>query len=342
MKFLAFLILCCSELVVSQFEPVLSGIVAAPFTPLNDDFSINLHVISAYADYLMKSGVYSVFICGTTGESLSLTTQERMEIAEKWIQSTKHIANFRVVVHVGAESARDVSALAAHAQAQGAYAVGMMPPTFFKPSGIPGLLAWCEDAARAAPTLPFFYYHIPSMTGVNVNIHDFLDAALGRIPNFAGVKFTDYDLYDFSRSVHYGKSDGSHGPFTMLFGRDEVLLGGLVMHADGLVGSTYNYLGKAANALLASFKENALTAASDIQVKIQNVVVLLGKYGGCTGKAIMQLVGIACGPCRPPMMSLTSDQLQKLHADLVALGFFTWSTPAPADHAARFSIGFGF
>lgn len=110
----------------------LTGLIAAPFTPMHEDGSLNLQTIKPYADFLMgKECVTGVFICGTTGESVSLTTDERKIIAEEWVRAVK--GKLKVIVHVGGMSQPQCSELAAHAQATGADMIAAMAPSFFKP-----------------------------------------------------------------------------------------------------------------------------------------------------------------------------------------------------------------
>ena len=162
------------------------------------------------------------------------------------------------------------------------------------------------------------------MTAVAVVMHDFLAAAQPAIPTLAGVKFTDFDLYDFSRSVHFGENGTGHGPFNIVFGKDEALMSALVLGADGAVGSTYNYLGNAANAIFTAVAKSDVATALVWQRRIQNVVALQGMYGAGTGKAIMELVGLEVGPYRPPQPTLTAAQKLLLRADLDSIGFFEW------------------
>ena len=70
-----------------MFEHI-TGLIAAPYTPMHPDGSINLDMIPEQADFLVKSGVKGVFVCGTTGEGLSLTITERKAVAERWASCT--------------------------------------------------------------------------------------------------------------------------------------------------------------------------------------------------------------------------------------------------------------
>ena len=75
----------------------LKGLVAASFTPMDAYGKINLPAIDKYVELIAKSDITGVFVCGTTGESLSLTTDERKRILEKWI--TLANGRFKVIAH---------------------------------------------------------------------------------------------------------------------------------------------------------------------------------------------------------------------------------------------------
>ena len=94
--------------------------------------------------------------------------------------------------------------------------------------------------AAGAPDLPFWYYHFPDYTGVNLNMYQFVLAAdeSGKIPNLMGVKFTNEKLADFNSIGRY-----KNRKYNMLIGRDEILLSAVATGAcDGGVGSTFNYM----------------------------------------------------------------------------------------------------
>ncbi|MHC4440814.1 MAG: dihydrodipicolinate synthase family protein [Planctomycetota bacterium] len=106
-------------------EP-LKGLIAAPYTAMNPDCSINLEVIERQAGFLSNNGVKGAFICGTTGESMSLTTSERKNIAGRWADVAPD--DLKVIVHVGETSLENCKELAAHAQKIGAWGIGAMAP----------------------------------------------------------------------------------------------------------------------------------------------------------------------------------------------------------------------
>src|SRR5205807_871781 len=98
----------------------LHGLVAAPHTPMTADGAVTLCVIEQQAQLLVEGGVIAAFVCGTTGEGLSLTIDERMAVAERWVKLAP--PSLPVIVHAGHTSVDDAKALAVHAQKIGARA----------------------------------------------------------------------------------------------------------------------------------------------------------------------------------------------------------------------------
>jgi len=299
-----------------------SGLIAAPFTPLRENGDLNLAMIEPLADRLVRDGVSGAFVCGTTGESLSLTVDERMAVAETW----RRVAGGRlkVIVHVGHPCQRDAAALARHAAGIGADAVAAMGPSFFRPAGVSDLVDWCAGVAAAAPELPFYYYHIPSMTGLAFSMADFLEAAKERIPNLVGIKFTGENLMDFAACLG---ADG--GRYNMLFGRDEMLLSALATGAHGAVGSTYNFAAPIYHEVIRAFQAGDMAAARAAQDKSVQLVRTFQPYGGLAAqKAIMKWMGIDCGPVRPPLADLSEEAQRELRRKIEALGILTFD-PSP-------------
>jgi len=300
----------------------LTGLIAPPFTPTHADGGLNLDGIEPQARALAANGVRGAFVCGTTGESLSLTIAEREQIAERWMAAAPD--DFAVIIHVGHTCLADSKALAAHAQKLGVHAIGAMPPCFFRPAALDDLVAWCAEVAAAAPALPFYYYHIPSMTGVDIQVADFLEAAADHIPTLAGAKFTYENLMDFARCV--GLHDGR---YDMLFGRDEILLSGLVAGAKGAIGTTYNFAAPLFLRVVEAYGAGDIAAARREQARAAEMVSVMLKHGGLpVFKAVMKMIGLDCGPVRLPLRDLTDEQCAALRGQLERIGFFGYCSRA--------------
>ncbi len=305
-------------------KPKFHGLIAAPFTAFQPDGGLNLGVIDQQAALLVADGVAGAFVCGTTGEGLSLTVAERKQVAERWVAAAAR--RLKVIVHVGHNSVGEARELAAHAEKIGADAVATMGPTFFRPAHAEQLTDFCGRVAEAAPSLPFYYYHIPSMTGLSVPMIEFLQRASRAIPNFAGLKFTDENLLSYSQCLSF-----EGGRFDILFGRDEMLLAALAMGATGAVGSTYNFMAPLYRELLAAFGRGDLASARRLQAAAMQVITVMLQHGGLpAGKAMMSLIGIDCGPVRPPLRNLSPGEVETLRRALQPVGF-----PSPVRGASH-------
>jgi N-acetylneuraminate lyase len=302
----------------------LTGLIAAPFTAMNADGSLNLPMIEQQAKLLIENNVQGAFICGTTGEGMSLSMEERLQAAEHWMAAAKSL---RIIVHVGHHTVAESRTLAAHAERIGAHAFATVGPTFFRASNVEQLVNYCAQVAAGAPNLPFYYYHIPVMAGADLPMHDFLKLAGPRIPNLAGIKFTHENLMDYSRCLHL-----EDGCYNILFGRDEILLAALAMGAPGAVGSTYNYMAPVYHRVMEAFAAGDMEAARGFQTLAINIIAVMSRRGGlAAGKAMMKMIGHDCGPVRAPLQNLSPEALESLTRELKAAGF----PLAPGVSAAR-------
>ena len=297
----------------------LIGLVAATHTPFHLDGSLNLAIVEQQAARLLRDGITTAFIGGSTGESQSLSLEERRQLAQRWFDVARGTP-LKVVVHVGSNCLADARALAAQAEQLGAPAISALAPSYFKPRSLDLLIACCADVAAAAPNTPFYFYDIPSMTGVSFSMPEFLAQAAAQIPTLAGLKFTNSDLMSFQLCLH---ADG--GRFDVPYGTDEWLLAALALGAQGAVGSSYNFGGPIYLRLIQAFQADDLATARREQFRSVQLIQLLARYGYMgAAKAVMKMIGVEVGPARLPNASLTAEQAAKLRGELETMGFFDW------------------
>ena len=295
----------------------LTGLIAAPFTPMFSDGNVDLGAIPYYYDLLKQNGVNGAFICGSTGEGVSLSVNEKKEIAEAWIACAKEDPAFKIITLVGGNCLKESKELAVHAAHTGIDAIAFTAPSYFKPANVHALADMCLDIASSCPEIPFYYYHIPVLTGVGFPMLDLLKAVHERIPNFAGIKYTHEDFMDYLSCLHF-----AGGRYDMLWGRDENMLAALALGAKGAVGSTYNYIAPVYHQLMNAFQKGDLLSARLWQQKSIDLIMLLGKYGGiATGKAYMRLLGFDCGKFRLPVSNMTEERFEAFAAEAAEKGF---------------------
>ena len=294
------------------------GLIDAPFTPFDEQGNVNLAPIPAYAQLLARNGLKGVFINGSSGEGYMLTEDERKQLAEAWVKAAPE--GFKVIVHVGSTCVRSSNRLARHAEEIGAWGIGAMATPFPRIGRVEELVKYCEEIACGAPSLPFYYYHIPAFNNAYLSMYDFLQAVDGRIPNFAGIKYTFESLYEYNQCRLY-----KNGKYDMIHGQDETILPSLAQGgAQGGIGGTTNYNGCNLVGIIDAWKAGDLEKARELQNFSQEVINVICNFRGniVGGKRIMKLIGLDLGPNRVPFRTVTDEEEVELKKQLEAIHFF--------------------
>ncbi|MGH7578516.1 MAG: dihydrodipicolinate synthase family protein [Longimicrobiales bacterium] len=308
-------------------ENRLTGLVTATFTPLHPDGSLNLDRIPALVEQLAADGVAGLYVLGSTGEGASLSSLERMAVAEAFVQAAK--GRLTTVIQVGHNSIAEARNLAEHAQMIGADAISAMPPSYFKANN-GALIGALAEICRGAPALPCYYYHIPAMTGVELDMAEFLAEASERLPTLAGIKFSDCRLNEMDFCLRFGD-----GMYDVVFGIDEMLLSALVVGARGAVGSTYGFAAPLYLRIIRCFEEGDLVRGRDYQSRAAEMVRVILRHCGRAGlKAAMALIGHDCGPYRLPQDTASREDVVRMANALEAIGFFDWGRNREATRPA--------
>lgn len=294
----------------------LRGLIAATFTPLRPDGQIDLPRIQPMVDFLVSQRIGGLYVLGSTGEGVSMTFSERAQVAEQFVRAVD--GRLPVIIQVGCDSLPQARELASVAQSVGADAISAVCPVYFKPGSVEALVASMEHIADGAAGLPFYYYHVPVMTGLQLSALDFLQLGRQRIGSLRGIKYTSYDLFEYQSCL-----EAAGDSLEILWGRDEMLLYGLVAGARAAVGSTYNFAAPIYHRLWSAFKAGDLTAARAEQARAQDCIRSFLAFPALPAqKAILSMVGIDCGPTRLPLPPLTADQTTALRQRLESVGFF--------------------
>lgn len=296
----------------------ITGLIDAPFTPFYENGEVNYGPIGKYASMLKKNGLKGVFINGSSGEGYMLTEDERMKLAEAWMAAVPE--GFKVIVHVGSCCVKSSKMLAEHAEKIGAWGIGAMAPPFPKIGRIEELVKYIEEIAVGAPRLPFYYYHIPAFNGAYLPMVELLEAVDGRVPNFAGIKYTYESIYEYNQCRLY-----KNGKYDMLHGQDETILPSLAMGgARGGIGGTTNYNGRELVGIIEAWQAGDIETAREKQNFAQDVINVICHYRGniVAGKRIMKLIGLDLGKNRTPFRNMTQDEEDAMKRELEAIHFF--------------------
>lgn len=298
------------------------GLIAATYTPFHPDGSLNLDAVEAQAVALADQRLRGVFVCGSTGEGSSMTTPERMALAQRWRDVAG--SDLELMVHVGHASVEDARLLAAHADHLGVDGIAAVAPSYFRPRTVEELVAVNAAIAAAAPKTRYYFYHIPVLSHVDLPMEEFLPRAIATIPNFAGIKFTNEGLATYLLLL-----DQCGPGREIFFGRDEMLLAGLACGGYSAVGSTFNFAAPIYHRVFDAFVRGDMDAARAAQLEATRMIETVGKYGGLPAfKALMRWYGPDLGPFRLPWRNPGQGEIAQMRAELDAQGFFTACPPA--------------
>jgi len=266
---------------VASAETCLTGLYPAFPTPLMQDGKVSAPVVERLIEHLLQSGMDGTYVGGSTGEGLLMDLQQREFLVERLVQSMPR--DKRLIVHVGTPKVRDALRLAHHAAKAGAKAVSSLPP-----KGDPAAVqAFYAELAAQSP-VPLVLYYFPKVAPGAFADEDSL-LRVCELPNVVGVKFTDFNLFLLERIRQAGK--------IVFNGYDEVLVAGLLMGANGGIGSTYNLMPKQYVALYEATKRGDWDEARKLQGKVNLVIRVMARYPWLPAvKAVMAEQGFPCGP----------------------------------------------
>ena len=294
---------------------LIHGLTAATYTPTRDDGSLNPDVLEDYAKHLATAGVKSIFICGTTGESLSFTMKERIDLLEAWCPFARN-HGLKVIFHAG--SACQVEAVELSKAAVGADVdiIAAMAPPCIPPRSVDDLVEFMKPIAKACRETPFLFYDNPSRSHVDFSPNLVLGEMMASIDNFAGVKLTRCDLESLEQAIDTCGDDAQ-----VFFACDQMLLFGLQLGVKAAIGASYNHSAGLFQRMLHAHEAGDMATATAEHDKAVVMIDVLQDHGIIpAGRAMMTLSGLDLGPPRPPLRAMTMTATAELANAMEALG----------------------
>lgn len=290
-----------------------TGILPALCTAFTDDGQqIDADRQRALLRALLDAGSQGFFVCGGTGEGRAMSVPERMNVAE--VVADEVAGRVPIILQVGACPTQDAVELACHAaHIEGIDAVASVAP-IDKPNDL-GAAVEHYRAIGAATTLPFYVYWLQGEADKSATADTFLDA-MGSVSNFAGIKFTDHNLYLFGQLI-----DRSGGRINAISGPDEMALPAMCMGADAAIGTTYNIMPKIYLDMRRAFDAGDLDTARTCQLHANRVIRILIEVGVLAG--VKAMLGWRGTPVGPPRLVPDLDEAgrKRLQLELDALDF---------------------
>ena len=289
-------------MVKREFERIYSALI----TPMDDRENILPASIYKLVEYQLESGVEGFYCCGSSGEGLLLSLDERKIILECTLDAASE--RVPVISHVGTIRTADAVSLARHARDAGAAAISLIPPYYYRFS-MEEIVAYYEEVIRVVEELPVIVYNIPQFTGVEFSKAN--ASALLENRGIIGIKHTSSSLYSMER-MH-----AAYPNLVLFNGFDEQYLGALAMGATATIGTTVNCFAPLFLRVRDLFANGRMQEAQQVQNSINANVEEMCRHDIFSAtKYIMHQRGIECGACRRPFKPL-SDEARKMLDRLV-------------------------
>ncbi|WP_313667452.1 dihydrodipicolinate synthase family protein [Atlantibacter sp.] len=288
---------------VSEKWQAFRGIISAVITPMHADESVNYAALETLAHAQLARGVEGFYCCGSSGEGPLLRFDERKQVLATLVNAAA--GKVPVIAHVGTPRTQDAVELAKSAEQDGASAVSLVPPYYYKYSR-EEIIAYYRRVLDAI-SIPVILYNIPQFTGVELDSLT-AEALLGD-EQVLGVKHTSHNLYSLERMI-------ARYPDKVFFnGFDEIFLSSLAAGATATVGTTVNLQPELFLALRNAFRQGDIPKAQRLQQQINEVVESLVARGVFQSAKYLAGKGVVdTGPTREPFVALTATQREELDA----------------------------
>lgn len=296
-----------------------TGLIAATFTPLTKDGIIDVSAIPPIVERLVAHKITGIYVCGSTGEGHSLSVADRKRVTEAYKAAVN--GRMKLIVNVGHNSITDACELTVHAAKIKADAISAAPPVYYKLQSENQLIRFFQKITANAPGIPFYYYHIPALTGMKFDMETFLTLSGQHLPSMEGIKFTSPYINEFQSCLNL-----SQGKYQILYGMDEMLLSGIAVGADCMIGSTYNFMAPLYHQIIEKFNQGDTASAAKLQLEAVTIIKTFLKYDSLPAqKAIMKMVGVDCGAVSLPLLDLLPEEKVQLENELRQTSLFSWA-----------------
>lgn len=291
------------------------GVLPALISPVDDNGKVIKEAVFKLVRNDISHGVNGFYVCGSTGEGIAMSEDERKKMLEYTIEAAD--GKVPVIAHVGALDFRSAEALAKHANKAGAAAVSSIPPIYFKYDE-EEYVDYYKRLAEAAE-IPVLLYAV--VAAGNMPSVDLIKREL-EIPGVIGLKWTYMNYYILQQLKQL-----NNGNVNVINGFDECLICGLSMGADAGIGSTYNVMPGIYAKLFKAFKAGDIKEAQRLQFAANKVITILLKHNCVPAiKALLGRMGYDVGNCLYPMKRLSEDETDAMIKELTGIVDFETQT----------------
>ena len=282
------------------------GIIPAFYACYEDDGSVSAERTQALTQHLIDKNVKGVYVCGSSGECIYQSKEERKLILENVMKIAK--GKITVIAHVACNNTADSVELAAHAQSVGADAIASIPPIYFH---LPeyAIAEYWNAMSAAAPDLDFVIYNIPQLAGTALSMN--LLKEMLKNPNVIAVKNSSMPTQDIQMFKAEGVKERGENGFVVFNGPDEQFVSGRAIGADGGIGGTYAVMPELFVKMDQLIRENNIAEAMKIQYKADAIIYKMceakGNLYAVMKEILHRMYGLELGSVRLPLAPLAPE-----------------------------------
>ena len=283
---------------------IFTGAGVALATPFKEDGSVNYEKLKELLEFQIENNTDAIIICGTTGESSTLSDEEHIEC----IRYTVEVVNKRIPVVAGTGSNCTESAiyLSQEAEKAGADALLVVTPYYNKATQN-GLKEHYTKIANSV-NLPIILYNVPSRTGTTLQPQTIVDLCTN-VDNIVGVKDATGNISEVAELMNL-----ANGKVEVYSGNDDQIVPILSLGGKGVISVLSNVLPQETHDIVASYMAGDVEKSRDLQVKyIPLIKALFSEVNPIPVKKALNLMGLEAGGLRLPL-----TEMEKEHADILA------------------------
>ena len=282
--------------------PFFQGACTALVTPFLNG-KVNFTMLEQLIHRQLEAGIHALVLCGTTGESPTLSDKEKVQI---FYHGKQCAPDAKIICGTGSNDTRHAIDLSQAAEDAGADALLVVSPYYNKATA-KGLIEHYRTIA-ASVHIPIILYNVPSRTGVDIPVSVYQE--LSNIPNIAGVKEASTDITKVAKIIAQCPDH-----FYVWSGNDDMTVPILSLGGMGVISVVSNVAPTEVQEMcLAALSEN-YTIAAALQRELSDLTnALFSEVNPIPVKAAMKLIGYDCGSCRPPLSEPSPDTIKKLTA----------------------------
>jgi len=287
----------------------LYGITTAMVTPFKEDGSVDFAAVEQLTEFLIRKGVDCLYPCGTTGEMLRISTEDREMIAETIIRTAS--GRVPVFIHCGAMCEEDTIALMKHAEKAGADGVGVITPQFFNMNPREMEEFYVRVAGSVASDYPVYLYNIPQCASNDITV-PVAQRIADRAKNVVGIK---YSFADINRTMDYLEING--GSFSVMHGCDRVFVAFCALGCDGTVSGISGVFPEPFVEVYRACRKNDWETARKWQHLGARITdILKGGNNMSYFKEALKMRGINGGHMKKPQLDITAEEIERLQLEI--------------------------